>query len=129
MSASALRAQRQANIRLLSDTSHLQELHALVERMVDDRDQCRVCADTTTSAPCSPTSSTSSVRSAFSAAESPRMEDEGFGDEMDQDETGRAEDDSLNYRRSGELGVPATVPCVRKDIKVRKRRQRNAGAR
>ncbi|KAF2100881.1 hypothetical protein NA57DRAFT_54954 [Rhizodiscina lignyota] len=122
LSAAAIRAQRQANIRLLSDQSHLRELSALVEQMVDSGSQCRVCTSTSSSTATSPTLST-----ATSLPQSPI--DEGI-DEM---ECAEGEDEdypsrSLNFRRSGDVAAmaapgAAAAACVRKDVRVRKQRR------
>lgn len=108
LSPAALRLQRQANVRLQCNTSHVKDISSLVERMMAEGEQCRICTR-------------------------PRSKD-GLSATSSDDEDERAEPRrssssdnpafTLKYRRSGErLGGQA---CVSKTVRLRKIKSRRS---
>lgn len=106
ISTAALRLQRQSNTRRHYNASHLRDMSKLVERMIEEEDQCHVRE---------PESRTPSIASSSSDS------DEGI--DMEYTPTNPAADEALLYtlkfRRSGERLNPTAA--VAKSVRMRKR--------
>ncbi|KAF2493967.1 hypothetical protein BU16DRAFT_528137 [Lophium mytilinum] len=106
LSPAAIRLQRQANVRLQCNTSHMKDISSLVERMMDKGEQCRICTRTRSS---DGLSTTSSDEELDTGVESRRPSASAL---------------TLKYRRSGErLGGQA---CVSKSVRLRKKKSRKS---
>ncbi|KAF2812971.1 uncharacterized protein BDZ99DRAFT_460299 [Mytilinidion resinicola] len=106
LSPAAIRLQRQANVRLQCNTSHVKDISSLVERMMDKGEQCRICTRPRSNA-------------GLSATSSDEEEDTGI-----ESRRSSAATLALKYRRSGErLGGQA---CVSKSVRLRKKKSRKS---
>lgn len=121
---------------MMTDEKHRLEVAALVERMVDERSQCRLVhirtGSTTSSSSASSSVAVSPVSTAPSSVSSSPIIDEGCRDmELD---CGAESDSAVDYpsrtlkfRRSGDLSM-MPMGVVKRDVRLRKpRRQRASG--
>jgi len=106
LSPAAIRLQRQANMRLQCNTSHAKDVTALVERMMDKGEQCRVCTR---------------PRSRGNISASSSDDDEDVAVESRQSSSSTM---TLKYRRSGERLGGQT--CVSKSVRLRKTKSRKS---
>lgn len=109
LSPAAIRQQRQANVQLQCSASHARDISSLVERMVNDGEQCVVCA---------PRAS----RSGLLPAKSDFEEDDYASVKRSTHSDGTTY--TLKYRRSGD--VLSSQACVSKNIRLRKKKARRA---
>ncbi|KAF2476062.1 uncharacterized protein BDR25DRAFT_339930 [Lindgomyces ingoldianus] len=116
----ALRQQRQANMRMQCSPSHIRDISILVQRMVEEGDQCHICDSKSRTSP-----SPSPFPSPPSSNSSNADEDEG----VDMEYSPLAPKDSplstLKFRRSGDRlngqAMVAKTVRMRKKSKVMKR--------
>ncbi|KAF2730723.1 hypothetical protein EJ04DRAFT_515082 [Polyplosphaeria fusca] len=106
LSAASLRRQRQAHMRMQCSSSHVKDISNLVQKMVEDGDQCHVCD------PKSRTTSRSSSPSSHSY-------DEGVVMDYSPPSPGEEPLHTLKFRRSGDQIVGHAT--VSKSIRMRKK--------
>jgi hypothetical protein len=111
LSPTAIRQQRQANVQLQCSASHARDISSLVEKMVNDGEQCVVCA---------PRAS----RSGLLPAKSDFEEDDYASVKRSTHSDGTTY--ALKYRRSGD--VLSNQACVSKNIRLRKKKVRRTAA-
>lgn len=113
ITTATLRMQRQANVRMQCSSSHIDDISTLVQRMIEDEDQCNICE------PKSPISTSSSSNA-----------DEDEGVDMDYSPPSPREPPlpTLKFRRSGDRlnGCASVTKSVRmrKKSKIAKRSSR-----
>ena len=105
LSPAAIRQQRQANVRLQCSASHARDITSLVERMVNDGEQCVICAPRPS-------------RSGLLPAKSDFEEDDYASVKQSTHSDGTTY--ALKYRRSGD--VLSNQACVSKNIRLRKKK-------
>ncbi|PSN66876.1 hypothetical protein BS50DRAFT_676576 [Corynespora cassiicola Philippines] len=104
LTTATLRMQRQANTRMQCSSSHAKDLSLLVQKMIDDEEQCRI-GDTKLRPPLSPTTS----------------DDDDEGVDMDYEPSTPEElrQYRLNFRRSGDRLDGCTM--VARSVRMRKK--------
>jgi len=107
LSPAAIRQQRQANMRLQCSASHARDISSLVERMVNNGEQCVICV---------PRASRSGLLPAMSDFE----EDDYASVKQSTRSDGTTY--TLKYRRSGD--VLSNQACVYKNIRLRQKKIR-----
>jgi len=108
LSPAAIRLQRQTNVRLQCNTSHVKDISSLVERMMDKGEQCRICTR---------------PRSKDSLSATSSDDDEGHTKSR-QSSISERPTVTLKYRRSGERLSGQT--CVSKSVRLRKTKSRKS---
>jgi len=106
LSATLLRRQRESNTRMQCSPAHLEDISLLVQRMVEDGDQCRICD--------------SKSRPSSNAFSSDDDDDDDEGVDMDYTPPSPQEPRvrSLKFRRSGDRLNGAAVT---KNVRMRRR--------
>ena len=107
LSPAAIRQQRQANMRLQCSASHARDISSLVERMVNNGEQCVICT---------PRAS----RSGLLPAKSDFEEDDYASVKQSTHSDGTTY--ALKYRRSGD--ILSNQACVSKNIRLRRKKVR-----
>ena len=105
LSPAAIRQQRQANVLLQCNASHARDISSLVERMVDNGEQCVISAPRP-------------LRSGLLPAKSDFEEDDYASIKRSTHSDGTTY--ALKYRRSGD--VLSNQACVSKNIRLRKKK-------
>lgn len=131
----AIRSQRQRAVRDQCSSSHLREISELVQRMIDNEDQCSVSSVNLTPATStfrSRQNSDATTESVASSLSGPAFEEEGYASDIDavaEDAMDDTVDDcgsELDYRRSTDWLAGRMARCsVGKDVRVRKHRRRH----
>jgi len=122
VSTAALRMQRQTNTRLQCRTSHVKDLRVLVQKMVEEDDQCQV-SDSTSPTSTSSTSETASLSTTTTTTTTTTTsvsdEDEGVDMEYNSPNPEDGRFYALKFRRSGER-LPG-CSAVSKTARMRKK--------
>jgi hypothetical protein len=113
VSSATLRMQRQTNLKLQCSSSHIKDISKLVQRMVEDEDQCNVCEPETL----------------VPASDSSNLEQDEGVEDVDCELLDADIFSSLKYRRSsdranGQSGVSKTVRLRKRPSRMLKRSSR-----